>query len=553
MEKLRVLIPTAGLGSRVRPFTDTINKALLRVGNKAVISHIIQSYPEGTSFVIPLGYRANLVRRYLELAHPEVTFYFVTVDPYEGGGSSLAYSIYQAREYLQRPFIFHACDSLITTSYYELTDDWVLVSPDAIDNESLYRKTRSIGGKVWSFYEKEFHTTEKGEKLSPYVGVAGIYSWSLFWELLDNVGGLQSDVDVLSRMVDQSVRPNVIEVPSNCWFDTGSPIGLASARKNFNPDYNVLPKKDEDIYIIDQNVVKFFEDTSKCVKLKKRAKELKDLVPELREGSMNLLSYKKVDGKVFSKTITPERTEEFLDWAKLNLWDLLEDRTKRQGKSFEEACRKFYIEKTEDRVNKYLQMYGEDTECIINGDYVPTINTILGLFQKYHPIKFGYEASFHGDMVLDNIIDTGYDYVLIDWRTDFAGNIKKGDVYYDLAKFAHSLVIKHDVLLSNQFKVVDLGVDKVSKKPIIRLDLHRSEIFDRCLDVFKEWVLAEAFSWNKIQILMGAIWLSMAPLHPPQMARFLFTYGKYHLYKSLMEYREVMRKEKYDQNTEISN
>ena len=72
----RVLIPTAGTGSRLGNLTKFLNKSLIPVSNKAVISHIIDKYPDDCEFVIPIGYKGNLVKEFLNLAYPKRNFIF---------------------------------------------------------------------------------------------------------------------------------------------------------------------------------------------------------------------------------------------------------------------------------------------------------------------------------------------------------------------------------------------------------------------------------------------------------------------------------------------
>ena len=84
---MKVLVTTSGIGSRLGELTDYTNKSLIRVGDKPAISHIIENYPEDTDFVITLGYYAQHVKQFLEIAYPSRTFYFVEVDNYNDTGS----------------------------------------------------------------------------------------------------------------------------------------------------------------------------------------------------------------------------------------------------------------------------------------------------------------------------------------------------------------------------------------------------------------------------------------------------------------------------------
>ena len=73
---LRVIIPTAGLGKRLQNLTKDLNKSLITVANKPVISHIIDSFPNSTEYVIPLGYQGEKVKEFLKLAYPKKIFFF---------------------------------------------------------------------------------------------------------------------------------------------------------------------------------------------------------------------------------------------------------------------------------------------------------------------------------------------------------------------------------------------------------------------------------------------------------------------------------------------
>jgi NDP-sugar pyrophosphorylase family protein len=96
---VRVLITTSGTGSRLGTLTTNTNKSLVQVGDKYAICHIIENYNDDAEFVITLGYYGNYVKDFLELAYPMKKIHYVYVDKYEGAGSSLGYSMLQARNY----------------------------------------------------------------------------------------------------------------------------------------------------------------------------------------------------------------------------------------------------------------------------------------------------------------------------------------------------------------------------------------------------------------------------------------------------------------------
>ena len=80
-----LVILAAGRGSRLGAYTDAINKALLPVNGKAVISHIIEKMPIESEIVVALGYQGQKVKDYCLMAHVDRNFIFVEVEDFEKG------------------------------------------------------------------------------------------------------------------------------------------------------------------------------------------------------------------------------------------------------------------------------------------------------------------------------------------------------------------------------------------------------------------------------------------------------------------------------------
>ena len=102
----RVIIPTAGIGSRLEKLTKYLNKSLVNLANRPILSHLIDQFPKTCDFVIALGYKGDLVKDFLELSYPDRTFHFININPYEGKGSGLGYTLLCCEKYLQEPFVF---------------------------------------------------------------------------------------------------------------------------------------------------------------------------------------------------------------------------------------------------------------------------------------------------------------------------------------------------------------------------------------------------------------------------------------------------------------
>ena len=308
MVDYKVLITTSGIGSRLGKLTDFTNKSLVRIGDKPAISHIIEYYPKGTSFVITLGHFGSYIKEYLKLAYPNKDFIFVNVDNFKGPGSSLGHSILQAKLELQCPFIFHASDTILTNSDTtpNLEHNWCAGAYK--EETSQYRTLRINNGGVEINFDY------------PYIGLCGIKDYNLFWDKLENLPNNSpiSDVHVINEML-KTVTFNFHKI--NNWLDIGNTTELNKTRKYFNSNIKVLDKDNESIYFFDDFVIKFFSDSNINQNRVKRALMLKELVPNILDSTPNFYKYKKAKGNLFSKSVNENTFNSFLDWTKNNLWE----------------------------------------------------------------------------------------------------------------------------------------------------------------------------------------------------------------------------------------
>ena len=121
----RVVIPTAGIGSRLGKLTKYLNKSLVSISNRPTLCHLIEQFPKDCEFVIALGYKGNLVKEFLNMAYPDRKFLFGNVEIYEGEGSGLGLTLLSCEEYLQQSFIFLSCDTLVKGVIPEPSHNWM--------------------------------------------------------------------------------------------------------------------------------------------------------------------------------------------------------------------------------------------------------------------------------------------------------------------------------------------------------------------------------------------------------------------------------------------
>ena len=125
VKKFKVCILAAGIGSR-NTLSKYSHKALLSINYKAAISNIIELYPKKTQFVLAVSHNSKLISEYLNIVKPDYDFKFVKIKKSSGSGSGPGKSLLECRKFLQCPFIFHSCDTLIKNNSIPLpTFNWI--------------------------------------------------------------------------------------------------------------------------------------------------------------------------------------------------------------------------------------------------------------------------------------------------------------------------------------------------------------------------------------------------------------------------------------------
>jgi NDP-sugar pyrophosphorylase family protein len=517
----RVCIPTAGTGSRLGSLTRFINKSLVSIANRPTLCHLIEQFPDDTEFVIALGHKAKLMREFLELAYPGRKFFFADVQPFEGPGAGLGLSLLACKEFLQQPFIFISCDTLVKETIPALDENWMAYA-ETTDLES-YRTLTFDGKSVVSICEKG---TGKFDTNKAYIGLAGIHDYKIFWESMEH--GADEAIKTGEAHGLSALIPYGITAHEFTWFDTGNPTALARARDEyFEPDApTILEKANEAIWFIGDQVIKFSDDQNFIANRVKRVKGLQGFVPDVTGDRPHMYRYSKVDGKVVSELVTLPLFGRLLEHGK-SFW-LQQALSTSEASDFKKTCLSFYRDKTFERVELFYKNFSrEDGSESINGQAMPRLDELLNKLD-WEWLSDGLSGRFHGDFHFENMLWNGTDqkFTFLDWRQDFGGNLTIGDIYYDLAKLLHGLIINHEIIAGNFFKV-EWRPDEIS------YDFHRKQILVDCEQYFGYWLEAEGYDRKKIWVLTALIYLNIAALHHHPYSLLLFALGKSMLNKEL--------------------
>ena len=143
---------------------------------------------------------------------------FVNVENYDGEGSSLLFSLCQAKDFLQVPFIFHTVYNYNGQKISEPKNNWIAGFKGK--ESTNYASFNIYGTKVKSIHQKGHMNFDL-----IHVGLIGIFDYKEFWSIAgkilknDSLNSSLGDVDVLKEQISvNSFESKEIST----WYDIGS-------------------------------------------------------------------------------------------------------------------------------------------------------------------------------------------------------------------------------------------------------------------------------------------------------------------------------------------
>jgi NDP-sugar pyrophosphorylase family protein/mannose-6-phosphate isomerase-like protein (cupin superfamily) len=498
-----VLILAAGLGTRLESLTKEINKALLPINNRAIISHIIDKFPKDYEFVVAIGYKGQLVKEYCKLVFPNHKFTFVEVDRIDGNGSGPGYSALKCKEYLQRPFYITTCDCLIDSPMPHLDGNWLGVQPTSYPEK--YSTVLTSADNIIDYSNKN----ENGYDLA-FIGLAGIWDYNIFWEKLEKsmVNG------ELVSAFEAPLEYPTFKIKKLKWLDTGNLDDLNKSKQYFNDKPLSLQKDNNEITYREGNLfIKFTPEKSILENRIERAKILNEFIPSNFNSVSNFIYYNWEKGNTLYEIDDLDLFRKFLNNFEKNLVEI--------SNNSNEHTYEFYKQKTLKRFYKFIKKNGEkyyQYPYNINGKEYPSLDSFfLSIdYDKFNANPF-YKL-FHGDLQFDNIIynSDANKFTYIDWRESFGGYTPAGDIYYDLAKLYGGCIIPY-----NKMKNED-NITYIEGEYSIKYSYDISKNLEIFKEEFENWAEHMGFDLNKIKLITGLIFLNMSPLHDEKFSKMLW-------------------------------
>lgn len=510
-----VLILAAGLGSRLKNNTKSKNKALVSINNKAIISHIIEKFPNSYDIIIAVGYKKESLVEYCNIAHADRNINFVEVDKWEDSSVGPGYTALKCEKYLQRPFYIITADCLIEGDVPNLDGNWLAVYPTAYPEKYSTVKVDENSNII------DLVNKSKNGFNNAFIGLAAIWDYSIFWEKL------KSNIDnneLVSAWYHPKSYPS-LKSKSIKWFDTGNLDDLGKAKEHFKDNPLSLEKEiDEITYKIGNKFLKFNSDKTITKNRILRGNVMRNFIPTDFCGTENFISYNWEEGSTLYEYDSINIYNKFLQFL---------DNVIKNSKTWAspDLIKPFYVDKTYSRLDLFVKKYGNnyfDNEFEINGKIYPPLKFIL------EKINFNFESNlfynyFHGDLQFDNIIynSTLEKFTYIDWRESFAGSTEGGDLYYDLSKLYGGCILPYNILKDKKSITFIEGVSTV------RYSHNTSCQLTEFIKLYENWLINNNYDLNKVKLITGLIYLNMSPLHSDTFNKMLWFKSIEMLYESI--------------------
>ena len=495
---MKICILAAGKGTRMGPICKNINKSLLPINNKAIISHIIEKFSKTDSFVIGLGYKAEQVKSYLKAAHSDKKFEFVKIKNFDGKGSGPGLSLLNCRNHLNEPFIFLPCDCIFSDKLENLpNENWIGVSKVMVNESDQYCNVGIKNKRVVDIRDK----IKSSKDYYAFTGLLFVKDYKEFWNGLKKNVMIKKERQVSNGLVEL-MKGSGLYTKKIKWNDIGDLKKYKEIQKRF--DSKSIAKTNEFIYFINNKVIKFFSDEKIVEKRVKKAKVKPKIFPNVERCGKNFYWYRLWNGRPLYSCVTPALFKKLLNWLDEKVWTNVDlDST-----TTENLCKDFYYKKTMSRISLFQKENPNfKFPKIINGKSVPSLKKLLEQI-PWSRLFTGIPSFIHGDLQFQNILYSRKlgEFLLIDWRQDFAGNIEVGDLYYDLAKLYGGIIMNYDYIMKDLYNFHQDGNN-------VTVSLTKWKNDDNYQKILDDYIKQKNLDFEKIRLLVGLIYINMAALH----------------------------------------
>jgi glucose-1-phosphate thymidylyltransferase len=233
---LKVIIPMAGLGTRLRPHTWSKPKQLISVAGKTVLDHVLGSLsslpePQNIELINIVGYLGEQIEEYIQSHYPDLRSHYVIQENPRGQ----SHAVMLAEKYLDGPLLIVFADTLIYSDLSFLKDE----TAEALAWVKTVSDPRRFGVAILDGQSWVRRLIEKPQDLSNNLAVVGFYYFKEAKDLLSAIDEQMSRnlqpkgefylADAINIMLERGLRMRVKEVEA--WLDAGTSDALLETNR----------------------------------------------------------------------------------------------------------------------------------------------------------------------------------------------------------------------------------------------------------------------------------------------------------------------------------
>jgi len=227
METLKIIIPMAGWGTRMRPHTWSKPKPLVSVAGKTSFDHLMDMFktvpdPQNTEYVFVIGsFLGEQIPVYVQKHYPQITAHYVVQEEMKGQ----SHALWLARHHLHGPMMMVFSDTLLETDFSFLAqEEWDGVAwVKAVSDPRRFGVAEVKEGRI-------FRLIEKPQTMENNLALVGCYYFKKGQDLVSAINeqmkrgiALKGEyflADAINIMLDYGaqMRTHSVEV----WLDTGT-------------------------------------------------------------------------------------------------------------------------------------------------------------------------------------------------------------------------------------------------------------------------------------------------------------------------------------------
>ncbi len=220
---MKVIIPLAGKGTRLRPHTHTVPKPMLKVVGKPVMDYVlddVRKLGDVSEVIYITGHLKDAVEQHARTVYADLPARFIEQKVQDGTAGAVAL----AKPFVQEPVLIIFVDTIFDADLGVIKtspDDGIIWTKEVEDYQRFGVVVTDENGHMTKIIEKPKTPVSKRANIGLYY----IRDWKRLYEGIDHVLNAPMNqgeyylTDAFQYMIDRGAKLKVLDVAG--WYDAG--------------------------------------------------------------------------------------------------------------------------------------------------------------------------------------------------------------------------------------------------------------------------------------------------------------------------------------------